>query len=419
MTSIVDSKAHFLKRCREVGLSDRAVNALIANGFGTLGTLAFGVGQPGVALVDGEFQTFARNSLGALASIAEISTLKRLVFESHTMLLALLREQVSNPQASASRPLPAVEREAKLRDLRARLGGVVREQQLEPSHHLIDLFSQQWEAKQLEYVSPEKCTSREWEIMRGESNKQLSLDNEKLLIKEEKSVPDQPVTSSELLILESMRRRGVAMACVDIISWEVHECYLQKLFSHLRADPPMKVTIQQVMRADRQVFMFMIKEDVSLRRLPDNTLQMDTMIMEALKSYEVSFHLVPLPKTATPLVKTPRDGAWNSDQDPWTPGVAPYHKGKGKGKKGKGKKPINVLPKALHNVGQDDHGRRLCLNSIWENVIKPRMELSAGMGFIFAAVKDALPFARCQSTRMVRRIDGLSASLSLLLMVRD
>ena len=79
MTSIVDSKAHFLKRCREVGLSDRAVNALIANGFGTLGTLAFGVGQPGVALVDGEFQTFARNSLGALASIAEISTLKRLV----------------------------------------------------------------------------------------------------------------------------------------------------------------------------------------------------------------------------------------------------------------------------------------------------------------------------------------------------
>ncbi len=155
----------------------------------------------------GEFQTFARNclGLGALATIAEISTLKRLVFESHTMLLAQLREQVSNPQASASRPLPAVEREAKLRDLRARLGGVVIEQQLEPSHPLIDLFSQQWEAKQLEYVSPEKCTSREWEIMRGKSNKHISLDNEKLLIKEEKSVPDQPVTSSELLILDGVR----------------------------------------------------------------------------------------------------------------------------------------------------------------------------------------------------------------------
>ena len=91
------------------------------------------MGQPGTALVDGEFQTFARNCLGALATIAEISTLKRLVFESHTMLLAQLREQ--------------------LRDLRARLGGVVIKQQLEPSHHLIDLFSQQWEAKQLEYMS--------------------------------------------------------------------------------------------------------------------------------------------------------------------------------------------------------------------------------------------------------------------------
>ncbi len=52
--------------------------------------------------------------------------------------------------------------------------------------------------------------------MRGKASKQLSLDHEKLLIKEEKSVPDQPVTSSELLILESMRRRGVAMARVDI-----------------------------------------------------------------------------------------------------------------------------------------------------------------------------------------------------------
>ncbi len=103
--------------------------------------------------MDGEFQTFARNCLGALASIAEISTLKRLVFESHTMLLAQLREQVSNPQAGASPPLPAMEREAKLRDLRTRLGGVVIEQQSEPSHHLIDLFSQQWEAKQLEYIS--------------------------------------------------------------------------------------------------------------------------------------------------------------------------------------------------------------------------------------------------------------------------
>ena len=91
-----------------------------------------------------------------------------------------------------------------------------------------------------------------------------------------------------------------------------------------------EVTIQQVMRVDRQVFMFMIKEDVNLRRLPDNTQQMDTMIMEALRSYEVSFHLVPLPKTATPVVKTvTHGGAWNADQEHWTPGAAPYHKGKG------------------------------------------------------------------------------------------
>ena len=93
--------------------------------------------------------------------------------------------------------------------------------------------------------------------------------------------------------------------------------------------------------------MFKIKENVNLRRLPDNTLQMDTVIVQALRSYEVSFSFG---------ASSQDSGACGEDTI-----VAPY--GKGKGKKGKGKKQINVLPKALQhidNVGQDDHGRRLC-----------------------------------------------------------
>ena len=219
------------------------------------------------------------------------------------------------------------------------------------------------------------------------------------------------------------------MACVDTISWEVHERCLQKLFPHLRQDPEnfMRVTIQQVMRAVRQVFMFMIKEDVSLRRLPDNTLQIDTMIIEAiieaLRSYEVSFHLVPLPKTAAPVVKTLKDGgAWNTDLEHWTPTVAPYGTGQGKGKKGKGKKQINVLAKALQhkdNVSQDDHGRRLCFNLIWASAIRPHMEHIARTDAIFAAARDVLPHILFQDIKMIRRIDGSSASRSLLLKVRD
>ena len=42
----------------------------------------------------------------------------------------------------------------------------------------------------------------------------------------------------------------------------------------------------------------MIQRDVFMRRLPDNTLAMDTAILAAVSSYEVGFNLMPLPKKA-------------------------------------------------------------------------------------------------------------------------
>ena len=65
MTSIVDSKAHFDKRCAEFGLSARSIHQLRHNGYDTLGKLAFGVGQPGLTMVEAEFNTFSQNVLGA------------------------------------------------------------------------------------------------------------------------------------------------------------------------------------------------------------------------------------------------------------------------------------------------------------------------------------------------------------------
>ena len=88
----------------------------------------------------------------------------------------------------------------------------------------------------------------------GKVKKQLSLDSEKLIVKEKSDVPDQ-YPASELQPFEALRRRGVAM----VLSWESHERYLQQLTSHLRADPLqnyLRPTLQQVLKADRQVFRY-------------------------------------------------------------------------------------------------------------------------------------------------------------------
>ena len=144
----------------------------------------------------------------------------------------------------------------RMQQLRQRLVGVVLERQLEPSHELLEAMMQQKESNQLNFVQLERCTSREWEITMARNKKQLTLDAEKLVIKEKADTPDQ-FYSSELQAFEALRRRGVALAFADMMSWEAHERYLQQLTSHLRTEPPpnfMRPSLPQVLKADRQVF---------------------------------------------------------------------------------------------------------------------------------------------------------------------
>ena len=82
-----------------MGLSDRGRQASVLTGYSTLGRLAFGVGQPGMPVPDQEFQRFATNILGGMASMRDMSAVKRLLFEAETMTMAQLRDQVANPDA--------------------------------------------------------------------------------------------------------------------------------------------------------------------------------------------------------------------------------------------------------------------------------------------------------------------------------
>lgn len=355
-------------------MSQRARVQLTQNNLDTMGKLAFSIGQPGQPLDNNEFENYARNTLGAMMSQADAAVLKRLVFEGHTLVLGQLRELVTDPNAAASRKLPAVEREHRLQELRQRLVGVVLERQLEPSHELLELMMQQKEANQLNYVQLERCTSREWEITMGKNKKQLSLDSEKLIVKERADVPDQ-YHSSELQAFEALRRRGIAMAFADILTWECHERYLQQLTSHLRMDAPqnyVRPSLQQILKADRQVFMYLIRVGAQLKRLPDNTLDLDQKLFQALQSYEVGFHLLPLPKAASRPDSPPSAAAGGNHQQPgkggsWQHQRSHPYKGKGSqsGGKGKSKGGKGILPKFLlgrDNTNMDMHGRRLCFN---------------------------------------------------------
>ena len=172
-----------------------------------------------------------------MASIGDRAVLKRLLFEGHTFVISQLKEQVTNPEAAQSRKIPQVERDARMIELKRRLPGVLIERQMSPSHALLDLCAQQFESRQLKYLSPDRCTSREWEVSMSKSAKQIEIDADKLVVKEKAETPDC-TTSGEMETFEALRRRGVAYAFVDVLSWQVHERYLMMLFGHSRRPPP-------------------------------------------------------------------------------------------------------------------------------------------------------------------------------------
>ena len=122
-----------------------------------------------------------------LSRIGGQSALKRLLFESQTQLLAILKDQITNPESSSSRKVPQAERESRMAQLRNQLAGVVIEGHGEPSHTLLDLAAQMYEQNVIKYIPLEKCFSRLVELTSNPKtqSKQLEIESSKIVVRGE------------------------------------------------------------------------------------------------------------------------------------------------------------------------------------------------------------------------------------------
>ena len=135
MASILDSEAQFDLRSNECKVPQNIATALKANDIKTLASLSYCIGQPGQVIDQQEFTAWVR-TLEPHATLGGIASLRRLTFESQTQLLALLKEQVTAPEAMP-RKVPQAEREARLALVQGRLNGVSIEGVMEPGHALL------------------------------------------------------------------------------------------------------------------------------------------------------------------------------------------------------------------------------------------------------------------------------------------
>ena len=129
--------------------------------------------QPGQPLTDREVSTLCTSLGQNNPTLAQMTVVKRLLFECQTINLKATVEQQPD---SVLRKLPGAERAQRLELQAQRLGGLSIEHDLEPAFSVYDAVSTQVEQGSLKYLHPSKIPTRRQELAQGKPAKELVLD---------------------------------------------------------------------------------------------------------------------------------------------------------------------------------------------------------------------------------------------------
>ncbi|CAE7788579.1 unnamed protein product [Symbiodinium sp. CCMP2592] len=308
--SLVDSEASFRARCLEVCGSSELYDLLVDAGIKTHSILAFSCGTPTAQPTDVEFASFANTVVKGHASIGQVSALKRLHFESSTLVVAARRTMVEGDTGDASKRLPVAEKTARLAEAKRRLPGLVIEDELEPSHALLDVISHMGEANSVVWVPPSKCTKRDAELKLG------LRDNQKFLTVQEHGVtlapaPDKLVAdhATPLEVQWCLQRRGIAFFMCGFMSYETHDRWVSTLLRALSSEVPpgyAPISIQQMLRADSEMFLLFAKEVNRVKPTSTGVMEMDEKMKLFRHDPRITSYLQPLQKATASVVPPPQ-----------------------------------------------------------------------------------------------------------------
>lgn len=130
MGALLESKEAFKARALEVNPSATEVPALLDQGTDTLARVAFAASPPGQSPSDAQLPGLFPGS--HMATPGCLSSLKRLIFEAQTMVIADVKAKIARREDQPSITL-AAEREQRIREQRQRLTGSLRgEEEVKP-----------------------------------------------------------------------------------------------------------------------------------------------------------------------------------------------------------------------------------------------------------------------------------------------
>ena len=203
--------------------------------------LAFAIGSPLTPASEESFRESATEINGGTEpSVTMLSLLRQFHFEAVTMVVALLKTNVSTDAGiEGGRKLPPVEKVARLNDQQARLRGLSIRGEIQPSYALAVLVAEISDNESTVWIPPSKCTKRDAEVQQSLKEKPTTLTVEEQTLKLSAGEPEiKADTLNELLMQWTLQRRGLTCDQCKLISNEVHDKWAQSLLMQLTRDAP-------------------------------------------------------------------------------------------------------------------------------------------------------------------------------------
>jgi hypothetical protein len=117
--SLVESTAAFFQRCDEISPDGALRNALETQDIKTHSAMAFTMGTPQMPPTDEQFNQLAQRVFGPAPSVGQMSSIRRIHFESTTLVISTIREKVTSDGADkgdAARKVPLAEKKQRRED---------------------------------------------------------------------------------------------------------------------------------------------------------------------------------------------------------------------------------------------------------------------------------------------------------------
>ena len=391
----------FLARIVEMGLED-CIPALKTKGLTTMSKLAFGCDynpQMADAGILTEQLLTPMTKVGDVQREDLVPPLRMLWWECWAIATQDMK-RASDPEGGSLRKLSAPELAARRSDVLKKLPGLVSisgevidvPAELDVSDQLVTDCTGIYEGNRLRYVPWEACTARRLEVIGQKQETAWIKDSSGFMKCEDLQQQErQEHANSEYALDLLLKRRGLAMAMADLMSFEAHERLRKDYMSELVRIPPpgySRMTLGQLRRADETAFMIMAKLAESGVKRKGGERPLDAIVDKVLTHRDYSLAMQPLPAGAKREYVAPAGGGgddsfskaqkkrlrkeaavakggWGDGKGAWVQdyykGCGKQDKGWGKGKgygkqdkgygnsKGKGKNP--VIPNALRYPG--------------------------------------------------------------------